>query len=190
MSGPCSGAGSRFTAISPQLKRLRNLNLGGAVQAKTLLCQVIYRYRTQTVLTPERLCSNFRMKTESRWIQTNKLHRQDNSAQHSRPFPAGSYLAPRGKGATTTTTTEWKNMFVIALIRDYSQLLSSSDGCLAPLPPLSKTPIYLACHRPTTQMSFSLCFLVIPHSYLLILNYCFIIFSALARHTSCTILYH
>lgn len=137
---------------------------------------MINRYRTQTVLTPERLCSNSRMKTESRWSQTNKSHRQDNTAQHSRPFPAGSYLAPRGKGATTTATMEWKNMFVIAPIRGYSQLLSSSPaGCLAPLPPLSKAPTHLPCHRPTTQISLSPCFLTIPHSYLLNPNYCFVI---------------
>lgn len=67
-----------------------------------------------------------------------------NTAGH---FPAGSYLAPRGKGATTTATMECKNGFVIALMRGYSQLLSSSPaGCLAPLPPLSKDPTYL----PTT----------------------------------------
>lgn len=93
------------------------------------------------------------MKTESRWIQTNKAHRQDNTAGHSSHFPAGSYLVPRGKGATTTATMEWKNGLVIALMRGYSQLLSSSPaGCLAPLPPLSKGPTYLSCHRPSAQI--------------------------------------
>lgn len=89
LSGPCSGAGSRFTAISPlNRKGLRISTQAVQSQARTLWCQVIYRYRTKTVLTPERLRSNFRMKTESRWIQTNNVHRQDNTAQHSRPFPS------------------------------------------------------------------------------------------------------
>lgn len=67
-------------------------------------------------------------------------------------------------------------MFVIALIRVYSQLPSSSPpGCLASLLPLSKASTYLPCHGPTTQMSFYPCFLVISHSYLLTPNYSFVI---------------
>lgn len=127
---------------------------------------MIYRYRIQTVLTTERLCSNSRMRTESRWIQTNTLHRQDNTAQHSRPFPAGSYLAPRGKGATTTATMEWKKdvcdssderLLTIALL--FCWLFGSS-------PSLVQSPTYLPCHWPTTQIS---------QISSLTPNYCFII---------------
>lgn len=59
-----------------------------AVPSQDPVMPVIHRYRTKTVLTPARLCAISRMKTESRWIQTNKAHRQDNTAQHSRPFPS------------------------------------------------------------------------------------------------------
>lgn len=94
--------------------------------------------------TPGRLCSNSRMKTESRWIQTNKEHRQDNTAQHSRPLPSRNLPGSLGEGCYRYHGMEkWacdssdERLLTIAL------LFSSPAGCLAPFPPLSTAPTYL-----------------------------------------------
>lgn len=98
-------------------------------------------------------------------------------------FPAGTYLAPRGKGATDTMG--WKNGLMTALMRGYSQLLCSSLLISCWLLGSSPFPVQ-GSHLPAPNIFFSPspCSLVASVTSLKP-DYIFLLYGpSLTRHTS------